>query len=370
MDKVTRCKNCVSLSSRPRTTFDNRGWCNACQWMEKKKNLDWDKRFSELEINLNKYKSKNDNYDCIVAVSGGKDGSYISHQLKSKFGINPLTVTVRPPLEMELGNENLRNFIGSGYDHIHVSPNKDVMRELNTIGFKEIGFPYYGWMIAIHSAVIRVAVNFGIKLIFYGENGEVEYGGDNKANGDKSIFTNYYHTKFILEDSYEKVFSQLSIKDKSKLYFFKFPKDEDMKDIGLSHYSYYENWDPYRNYLVAKKECGLKEKSDANLGTFTNFAQTDQDLYVLHCYLMFLKFGFGRATSDASIEVRRGAMTREQAINLVDIYDGRYPMEYLDSFLSHYQISLKEFDTILDKFANKELLIKRNGKWEKNFSIE
>lgn len=369
MSKIIRCSNCVMPSTRPRISFNEKGWCNACQWMEKKKTLDWKKRFSELGINLNKYKSNNDNYDCIVAVSGGKDGSYVSHQLKTKFGVNPLTVTVRPPLEMELGNSNLRNFISSGFDHIHITPNKDVMRELNTIGFEEMGFPYYGWVIAIHSAVIRIAVNFGIKLIFYGENGEVEYGG-NTDNEDKSIYDNYYHTKFILEDSYEKIFSQLKIKDKSKLYFFEFPKKKEMEGIGLSHYSYYENWDPYRNYLVAKEYCGLKEKSDANLGTFTNFAQTDQDLYILHSYLMFLKFGFGRATADASIEVRRGAMTREQAINLVNIYDGRYPEEYIDSFLSHYQMSVEKFNLVLDKFANKELLIKKDGKWVKNFSIK
>ena len=49
---------------------------------------------------------------------------------------------------------------------------------------------------------------------------------------------------------------------------------------------------------------------------------------------------------------------------------GRYPAEYIDSFLSHYQMSLEKFNSVLDKFANKDLLIKKNGKWEKNFSIE
>ena len=41
-----------------------------------------------------------------------------------------------------------------------------------------------------------------------------------------------------------------------------------------------------------------------------------------HYYLMYIKFGFGRATQDAGIEIRRGAMTRDQAINLVKLYDG------------------------------------------------
>ena len=61
-----------------------------------------------------------------------------------------------------------------------------------------------------------------------------------------------------------------------------------------------------------------------NEGTFTNFAQNDQILCDLHYYLMYLKFGFGRATQDASIEIRRGAMSREQAINLVNLFDGNY----------------------------------------------
>ena len=74
MTKLFWCKNCLNNSNRPRINFDNRGWCNACQWMEEKKKLNWDKRMKELKSILKKYKS-NGNYDCIVAVSGGKDGT-------------------------------------------------------------------------------------------------------------------------------------------------------------------------------------------------------------------------------------------------------------------------------------------------------
>ena len=58
----------------------------------------------------------------------------------------------------------------------------------------------------------------------------------------------------------------------------------------FTHWSYFENWDPYRNYLIAKEKCGLKEAENNNQGTFTNFAQNDQHLYSLHTYLMYLKF--------------------------------------------------------------------------------
>ena len=43
------CTNCLAMSTRPRISFDERGWCNACQWMEEKKNLDWSLRLKNLE---------------------------------------------------------------------------------------------------------------------------------------------------------------------------------------------------------------------------------------------------------------------------------------------------------------------------------
>ena len=142
------------------------------------------------------------------------------------------------------------------------------------------------------------------------------------------------------------------------------------KGVQLTHWSYFENWDPYRNYLVAKENCGLKESEDTNSGTFTNFSQNDQALYALHTYLMYLKFGFGRANQDASIEIRRGAMTRDQAVNLVNHYDGHYPESFLPQYLDYFQMDKDEFDSVLDSYANKHLFEKINGKWHPKFKVE
>ena len=168
--KIFWCKNCLNMSTRPRISFDGRGWCNACQWMEEKKTMDWSIRKEELLRILNENKSINGNFDCIVPVSGGKDGSYVAYMLKHVYGMNPLSVTVRPALSLEIGDKNLQNFIYSGYDHIHLSPNSKVLDRLNKYGFIEKGFPYYGWLIAIMTAVIKTAANFKIPLLFYGED--------------------------------------------------------------------------------------------------------------------------------------------------------------------------------------------------------
>jgi N-acetyl sugar amidotransferase len=364
------CSNCLAMSTRPRITYDSRGWCNACRWAETKKTLNWDDRQQELVALLQRHKSKDGRFDCLVPVSGGKDGSYVAYNLKHKYGMNPLCLTVTPSLPLELGEENLRNFVMSGYNHISVNPSSVAMQTLNKVGFIEMGFPYYGWLIAIQSTPVLIAQKMGINLIFYGEDGEVEYGGTTQTDKNP-IYNIDYMKKIYLEGGYDLVLDKSNLSE-SDLYFFRFHDASDSRknNIDITHWSYFEDWDPYRNYLVAKENCGLKEADQANSGTFTNFSQNDQALYALHTYLMYLKFGFGRANQDASIEIRRGAMDRSQAVNLVRIYDGAYPHDYLDDYLNYYQMSKNDFDAVLDRWANKELFEKIDGYWQPKFEVK
>ena len=371
--KVFWCTSCLNMSTRNRIQFDEKGRCNACTWVEKKKSIDWESRNAELVPFLDKFRSKDGGFDCIVTCSGGKDGSFVAYNLKHKYGMNPLAITVRPALALGLGDKNLYNFIHSGYTHLHVTPDPKAMQLLNKHGFIEHGFPYFGWLTALSTAVIRIAQNFNVPLIFFGENGEVEYGGSTE-NMNQPIFDIEYIKRIGLEGGYDKVLNK-AVKEgnlsQNDLYFFKYPSDEDAKKkpVSFTYYSYFDNWDPYRNYLVAKEHCGLEEREEANSATFTNFAQNDQALYSLHAYLMYLKFGFGRATQDAGIEIRRGAMTRDQALNLVKIYDNMYPYEHISAYLEYYKMSQNEFDTVLDRWANRELFEKIDGIWSPKFII-
>ena len=372
--KIFWCSTCLNMSTRPRIEFDDQGSCNACKWAEEKKLLDWEPRQVELRSLLDKYRSPDGSgFDCVVPVSGGKDGSYVAYTLKHKHGMNPLAVTVRPALSLELGDKNLTNFINSGFNHIHISPDPRVMQKLNKLGFIEKGFPYYGWLIAIKTAVIQTAMNFKIPLIFYGEDGEVEYGGSPESEKNP-LYDIEYMKRIYFEGGYDKVFNAVLAQGditEGDLAFWKFPTEKQVKshDLAFTHWSYYEAWDSYRNYVVAKEHCGLKEKEEGTAGTFTNFAQNDQALYSLHAYLMYLKFGFGRATQDAGIEIRRGAMTRDQALNLVMAYDNQYPHDFIDLYLDYYEMSKVEFDAVLDGYANKELFKKIAGFWEPNFEV-
>jgi N-acetyl sugar amidotransferase len=282
--------------------------------------------------------------------------------------MNPLAVTVTPALALPLGNENLRRFIDSGYDHVQINPNPEVMRTLNTQGFIHKGFPYYGWLIAIQAGVLRLAAQLGICLVMYGEEGETEYGGSSEFKYRPTVSIDYMRAVY-LEGGQDAVFaaSKLAATD---LQFYEFPTERELggRDLLIGRWSYFESWDPYRNYLVAKEHCGLREAEGSNDGTFTNFAQNDQALYALHTYLMYLKFGFGRATQDAGIEIRRGAMTRDQGLNLVRLYDGSFPEEHLSTYLDYFRMGTEEFDAVLARWVDRDLFELRDGRWRPTFT--
>ena len=368
--KVFWCSSCLTMSTRPRITFDHRGRCNACVWVETKAHIKWDERQADLEELLRENKSNDGSFDCVVPVSGGKDGSYVAYNLKHKFGMNPLAVTINPPLPTDLGRKNLENFIQSGFAHIAVTPDPEAMRTLNKHGFIEKGFPYFGWLTAITLAPLEVASRFDVDLVFYGEDGEVEYGGASQTETTPYRDMEYLN-KIYLEDGHDQVLTASGL-SASSLRFFSFPESLSSRETTLKrlNWSYFENWDPYRNYLVAKEHCGLEDAESSNHGTFTNFSQNDQFLYALHTYMMYLKFGFGRANQDACIEIRRGAMSRDKGIELVRLYDGQYPEELEGTYLDYFGMSQEEFFDVLRKWANPRLFEETSqGVWQAKFAV-
>ena len=157
-----------------------------------------------------------------------------------------------------------------------------------------------------------------------------------------------------------------------ELKWWTLPEAEEFEKVSLnlSHWSYYENWDPYKHYLLAKNHCGFEELPTRSVGTYTNFAQLDDKVQDLHAYMMYIKFGFGRAWSDACIDIRRGAMDRKQAIALVKAYDGEVPEKFIPKYCDYFQMSEKEFWDTVDSFRSPDIFEKKNGEWKLKFDID
>ena len=180
-EKVVHCKKCVVSNQRPRITFDAHGVCSACNFAEEKnKKIDWDLREKELQDLCNKYRRKDGYWDVVVPCSGGKDSTFVAHMLKYKYNMNPLTVTWTPMLYTDVGWRNLQHMIASGIDNILGSPDGKTHRILTKLSIELLGDCHQPFIYGQKAFPMNIAVNYKIPLVMYGENGEIEYGGDSK----------------------------------------------------------------------------------------------------------------------------------------------------------------------------------------------
>jgi N-acetyl sugar amidotransferase len=363
------CTRCMMPETRPRIQFDEDGVCNACRWASEKKDaVDWSVRWKELEDLCDKHR-KRKGFDCLVPVSGGKDSSYVALMMKERMGMHPLCVTLKPPLEMEVGRRNLDAFIDCGFDHVHVTPNPDVARVIARDSLVEKGQPLHAWIISVQTGIFRLATQFDIPFVMFGEEGETEYGGSSKLK---------HSACYSLEDSISLYLSGIDLRallakhTEKQATFWTYPETDDFRrlDPAIAHWSYFENWDSYEHYLIAKDRMGLQETSERCIGTYNNFAQTDTTLYDLHVYLMYLKFGFGRCTQDVGIDIRRGAMTRKQALALVRRYDGEAPEIHFPAYREYFRMTEAEFEGALERHVNKNLFRREGSRWVPTFVPE
>ena len=158
--EIKFCKKCVMSNQRPRIKFDQNGVCSACNFAEyKQTEINWTAREKELTELCDLHRKSNGSYDVVVPCSGGKDGSYVAHILKYKYGMNPLTVTWSPYIYTEIGRKNLDNFIKKGsFDNILGSVNGDIHRKLSRLSFIYLGDNFQAFIYGQTNFPLKIAV--------------------------------------------------------------------------------------------------------------------------------------------------------------------------------------------------------------------
>ncbi|PIR26649.1 MAG: N-acetyl sugar amidotransferase [Deltaproteobacteria bacterium CG_4_10_14_0_2_um_filter_43_8] len=361
---VRFCKKCTISNQRPRITFDEQGVCSACNFAEyKRKKVDWKEREAELLELCDKHRKNNGEYDVIVPCSGGKDGSFVAHQLKYKYGMNPLTVTWAPLKATDIGRRNLDAFIASGFDNVLGTPNGKVTRQLTHLAFNYLGDPFQPFIYGQTNFPLHMAVKYKVPLIMYGENGEVEYGGDakNAFRPDRDIqdHDKHYFSGLPPEFWTEHGISMADLKP------FMAPAYEEImhNNTQIHFFGYYKFWDPQENFYYCTENTGFIPNTERSEGTYSKYASLDDCIDGYHYYLAYIKFGIGRTTSDAAHEIRDGKITREEGIALIKKYDGEFPNKYLNDFLEYCAITQDKFYEVIDSWRSNHLWEKRDGVW-------
>ena len=370
--EVVYCKKCVISNQRPRIRFDKDGICGGCNYAYKKHRLiDWKQREEEFRALLEPYRSKDGSYDVIVPCSGGKDSSTVAHTLKHKYGMHPLTVTFSSLIDTEVGRGNLQRFIQAGFDNILFTPNGQVYRRLCRLGFEVMGDPFQPFIYGVKALPLRVAIDYSIPLIMYGENGEVEYGGDDKNEDSPFHDTDEDLTKHYFSGIEPEDWIEFGI-EREELRPFTPPDQKPLRELGVRcvFFGYYHKWVPQENYYYAAEHTGFQANPERSEGTYTKYASLDDRTDGIHYYMAFIKFGIARATSDAAHEIRDGHITREEGVALVRKYDGEFPKKYFREFLEYTDLSEDYFWEIVDSFRLPHIWEKVNGEWHLKHQVE
>lgn len=361
---LTYCTRCVMPSTKPDLHLNEQGVCNACVAYEQRKEVDWDARRSELLQLLKRYRRDGETWDCIVPVSGGKDSTYQVVRML-QLGLNPLCVTATTCDLSGIGRRNIDNIKRLGVDYVEFSPNPIVRARLNRIGLTEVGDISWPEHVGIFTIPIRAAVQFNVPLVVWGENSQNEYGGPAAAAGDNTL-TRRWLEEFggLLGLRVSDLCTTYGIEPKSLLPY-QYPSDEVLQRMGVTglFLGHYMPWDGLSNALIAQAH-GFSTFDRAVEGSIVNYENLDNHQTGIHDYFKFLKFGFARATDIACLHVRRGRMTRADAIEIVKARDGAFPWTYLGKplkdILETLDMSVDEFKTVCDRFTNRKIF-KRDG---------
>ena len=399
--QVTYCSKCVISNQRPnsaieyqhktntkKTTihFDSHGVCDACRLSElKNKEISWEAREKELMELCDKHRSSNGSYDCIVPGSGGKDSFYASHILKTKYRMNPLTVTWAPHIYTEWGWRNFQRWIHAGHDNQLTTPDGRVHRLLTRLSVDNLFHPFQPFMFGQKFLAPKMALLHKIPLVFFGEN-EAEYGNPIEhsllSKRDSRYFSAESGSKISLGGvDVEDLVSEfgLTYNDLS-LYLPVDPDRLESERVEVHYLGYYLKWHPQSCYYYAVEHGGFESSPERTPGTYSKYNSIDDRIDDFHYYTTGVKFGLGRASYDAAQEIRSGDITREEGVALVERFDHEFPERFADEIFKYLSIVPEQFpeanamfehpimtreyfDLLADNFRSPHIWKRIEGQW-------
>lgn len=335
--------------------------CSACSHHAKKSQTDYESRFKELEKLCDKHRHRNGKfeYDCAIAVSGGKDSHFQVHFMKEKLGMNPILFTVEDNFTMtEVGKKNLENLSSEFACHlISLKPDRKTQKAVTRKAFEKYGKPTWFIDRLIYTFPFAMAVKFNTPLLVYGENVSYEYGGsdDEETPWAKNIFLNGVADDLDIKEFIDE---KVGVSERDLQLFFK-PTKEGLNKLEPIYLSYFVKWNSYANYIFSKSRGFLDLQGEWERShCVEQFDQIDSIGYIIQAWLKYPKFGHAMVSDYASRLIRYGLLTRDEAIKLVNEKEHQLDNKVVEDFCAFAGYTKSEFWAIIEKHYNKNLFEK------------
>jgi N-acetyl sugar amidotransferase len=352
------CKTCLSPDTRPNARFNAEGICIPCTFAEASRNISYEARLQELREIVRRLtkRRKNQEYDCIVGVSGGKDSTRQALWVREKLGLTPLLVCVAyPPRQVsQVGVDNLSNLISLGFDCVMLGPAPQTSRDLMREAFFRFTNIFRATEMVLFAGVPKIAVAHDIKLILWGENPALQVGESGSMGANIWDGNNLRNINTLAGGELGWMIDMTGSPE--KILPYQFP------DVALMRANQvntlylgpaWSNWSIAGNSAFAMPE-GLHIRRDGVLSTgdLMGTSMLDEEWATINMMLKYYKLGFGRASDFINEEIRSGRLTRKEGVVLAQRYDGICDDKYVESFCRYVGITIDAFWEQVHKAAS------------------
>jgi len=334
------CTTCVMDISDPKITFNEEGVCNHCLNFENTKK-NWfpnEEGQKKLEAYLSQIKKSghNQEYDCIIGLSGGIDSAYLALKAKD-WGLKPLVIHVDAGWNSELAVSNIEKIV----KHCNYDLHTEV---IDWTAMKNLHLAYL--KSGISNQDVPQDHIFFSTLYHYATKNKIKYilSGGNIAT--ESIFPSSWHGSAMdainLKAIYKRFGPTKTLKNYKTISFFKyyiyFPFVYRMKVLRPLNFMPYDKKDA----LMELEKIGYKKyEGKHGESIFTKFFQT---------YYLPKKFGYDKRRPHLSSLIVSGQLTREEALIELDkpLYDKETIRNEKAYIAKKFGLSSEELDEIIN----------------------
>lgn len=328
LNNLRRCTRCTLPETHETIKFDDEGVCNICRQYELKTAIDWNKKLKELYELVEPFRGKFA-YDCIVPFSGGKDSTFTLWYIVHKLKLKPLVVSFDHgfyrPKTLENNERTLRQL---GVDFLKFRIDWKLMRKLMVESFKRTGD--FEWHAHVGTFVypLQMAIKYKVPLVFWGE--------------PSSEYTAYYtySDKEEVDEKRHNLLVNLGISPEDMIGFLGegnitmrdlswaiYPSHKELVEVGIRSLPLgsFIPWDVRKHYEIIHKELRWEGDRVEGVSPEYPYEKIEYQLQGTRDYAKFVKRGYARTTHLTSIDIRNGRMTRKEAVELIQKYEGKKP---------------------------------------------
>lgn len=322
----------------------------------------WRLNIEEFREYIDEYLVEQEGFNCIMGVSGGKDSTRQAIFARDILGLKPLLVSqVFPPqLQTVTGAKNLGNLSRLGFDTEIVSLAPLDWRRLMKYAFINYGNPLIPTESALYTSVPKKAIDYGIKLILWGDNPALQLGDLGTLGLDPYDGNNISKTNTLRNNGVSWIKDLDPPVINTEGYFYPgrdLYLEKQLKTVYMG--TVMKDWSLLNNNVYAVvRGVDNRQERPALIGDIFGVTAVDQQITPVNQVIKYLKYGFGRMTDYANELIRQDKMSRDMAVKLIKRYDGKLSKGYFKHLCKYLEMTYEEFWEVIDGFVDKNLFVR------------